>query len=408
MQADCPALPPGWRMAPLEQVACVRTGLALSRHTPPAAQEVPYIRVANVQDGYLDLQDIKHMRLDPRQIARYALAVGDVLLTEGGNFDMLGRGDVWQGQIAPCVHQNHVFVVKTERSQLLPHFLSALTASSHGRRFFLRYGKRSTSLASISISQLRQFPVLLPPMAQQQVMVDALQCWDAALQTSDELIANSRQQQANLQHFLLRPRSDQGWRQVRLGDAVRIDAESLVRSKWPPQEPIRYLRIEHLKQGDIWRAPDLHSLADAPARARRVVHAGDVLLSLVRPDLQGLARALPEHEGCIASSGMAVLTPGAQISTDFLYHSLFGAALQQQIASLVAGSSYPQLSSKQLHDLQIWLPPPPAQTEISASLNQAAHRLQLEHAARAALLQQKMELIERFIAGALPFQRTEI
>ncbi len=392
-------LPAGWQVLPLAELAQVRSGIALGGKKPKEPLDVPYIRVANVQDGYLDLQQVKHLQIERSQLARYALEAGDLLLTEGGNFDMLGRGDVWQGQIKPCIHQNHVFVVKTERSRLLPEFLNALTASSYGRAFFLRYGKRSTTLASISISQLRRFPVLLPPLAEQQRLCAALACWDAALQTSDELRANSLAQKDNLLHYLMRP--GPGWRQCPLQELTRIDAETLSRRDWPATQPIRYLRIQHLKQGQIKGEPELHSLQDAPSRARRMVRSGNVLLSLVRPELQGIARAETQHDGCVASTGIAVLAAGSELDPDFLYHALRTSQMQQQIASIVAGTNYPQLSSQQVGQLQLRLPSRTRQHAISHCLNQAERRLQQEEQARSLLLAQKMALIEAFIHGRL-------
>lgn len=69
-----------------------------------------------MQDGHLDLSVIKHISIERKNLERYTLKTGDVLLTEGGDFDKLGRGTVWNNEIESCVHQNHVFSVKTNAS----------------------------------------------------------------------------------------------------------------------------------------------------------------------------------------------------------------------------------------------------------------------------------------------------
>ena len=102
-------LPDGWKRKRLESVSIIQTGIAKNQNYQQNSIELPYLRVANVQDGYLDLSEIKTIYVHKDKINRYRLESGDVLLTEGGDFDKLGRGAVWNGQIKNCAHQNHVF-----------------------------------------------------------------------------------------------------------------------------------------------------------------------------------------------------------------------------------------------------------------------------------------------------------
>jgi type I restriction enzyme S subunit len=90
------------------------------------------------------------------------------LLTEGGDFDKLGRGAVWRGEIDPCIHQNHIFRVRPLSDKVLPEFLSSLLGSDRGKRYFLQAAKQTTGIATINKTQLRGFPVLLPPLSLQE------------------------------------------------------------------------------------------------------------------------------------------------------------------------------------------------------------------------------------------------
>jgi type I restriction enzyme S subunit len=125
------------------------------------------------------------------------------LMTEGGDFDKLGRGDVWRGQIDSCLHQNHVFAVRPKKESVDSFFLSALAASEHGKNYFLSCAKRSTNLASINSSQLKNFPVLLPPLGEQRRIAQILSTWDQAIVTTKRLLANSRMQKQALADSLL-------------------------------------------------------------------------------------------------------------------------------------------------------------------------------------------------------------
>ncbi len=196
-------LPKGWERTPLVNVAQIRTGVAKGKKGLKDPIEVPYLRVANVQDGHIDLTVIKTIQIERHQLERYSLKKGDVLMTEGGDFDKLGRGDVWQGQIAPCLNQNHVFAVRTNKTQLLPYFLATLSGSNYGKTYFLSCSKRSTNLASINSTQLKEFPVLLPPLLEQKKISNILSTWDKAIEIVEKLIENSRAQKKALMQKLL-------------------------------------------------------------------------------------------------------------------------------------------------------------------------------------------------------------
>ena len=196
-------VPSGWERKALSKIAEIRTGIAKGKKGLKDPIEVPYLRVANVQDGHLNLTEIKTIKIERHQLERYSLKIGDVLMTEGGDFDKLGRGDVWQGQITPCLNQNHVFAVRTDKARLLPYFLAALSSSNYGKTYFLGCAKRSTNLASINSTQLKEFPIPLPPLPEQQKIAQILSTWDKAISTTESLIANSQQQKKALMQKLL-------------------------------------------------------------------------------------------------------------------------------------------------------------------------------------------------------------
>ncbi|MDO8473005.1 MAG: restriction endonuclease subunit S [Dehalococcoidia bacterium] len=129
--------------------------------------EVPYLRVANVQAGRIDLTEVKTIEALPEEVEQLALRKGDVLLTEGGDFDKLGRGAMWEHDIPNCIHQNHVFRVRVDHSQLDPVFFAKFLLTEEARTYFLGCAKRTTNLASINITQLRGLPVPIPPLSEQ-------------------------------------------------------------------------------------------------------------------------------------------------------------------------------------------------------------------------------------------------
>ncbi|WHZ17254.1 MAG: Type I restriction-modification system, specificity subunit S [Nitrospira sp.] len=154
---------------PLSEVAEVVSGVAKGRRfNGQKPVTVPYIRVANVQAGYLDLAEIKTIEALPSEVKELTLKNGDVLLTEGGDFDKLGRGALWEREIPNCIHQNHVFRVRVDYSKLLPVYFEKFLQTPVAKRYFLGCAKRTTNLASINMTQLRGLPVPVPSLTLQR------------------------------------------------------------------------------------------------------------------------------------------------------------------------------------------------------------------------------------------------
>ncbi len=163
-------IPAHWNVTRVAFIAKVQTGIALGRSfaTKPMTN-YPYLRVVNVQDGYLDLAEVKSIAVPDEAAARFYLQAGDVLMNEGGDADKLGRGAVWTGEINPCLHQNHVFAVRP--SQISSDWLNLWASSDIAKAYFESRAKQSTNLASISASNLREMPVLKPPHQEQEHII---------------------------------------------------------------------------------------------------------------------------------------------------------------------------------------------------------------------------------------------
>jgi type I restriction enzyme S subunit len=167
-------IPVDWEVVQLGNVSEISSGVTLGKnYIGVNTIELPYLRVANVQDGYLDLADIKFIRIPKSDIDKYRLEVGDVLMNEGGDFDKLGRGCVWKGEIECCLHQNHVFKVRPNVRKLSSNYLAAVSSSEYGKAFFILASKQSTNLASINSTQLKSFPIPLPKF-EEQLKIEAI------------------------------------------------------------------------------------------------------------------------------------------------------------------------------------------------------------------------------------------
>ena len=161
--------PKRWQIKRVDEVATVGSGVTLGKDVAgKRTVNLPYLRVANVQDGQLDLTTVKTVRVPIGEVAKFRLEPGDVLMTEGGDIDKLGRGTIWEGQILNCLHQNHVFRIRPNRELLEPAFYALIVESDIAKRYFSRVAKRTTNLASTNKTQVRAFQFPLPPTTCEQ------------------------------------------------------------------------------------------------------------------------------------------------------------------------------------------------------------------------------------------------
>ena len=186
----------------LGYLAGIQSGVTVDGNRDPGkdAIKLPYLRVANVQDGHVDLGSVTEITV-PRVVAKSStLRRGDVLMTEGGDLDKLGRGTVWLDEIRNCLHQNHVFAVRPDQRKLVPEYLALLSRTSYARAYFESTGTKTTNLASTSSSKIRDFRVPLIDLASQERVVRETNAWlqditkvQSALRQQNALLAERRQ-----------------------------------------------------------------------------------------------------------------------------------------------------------------------------------------------------------------------
>lgn len=171
-----PELPKEWSYIRLAEIAAINPGMSVSKNRKLADPiEVNYLRVANVQRGYLDLSEIKSMNIEMVDLPRLQLEINDVLFNEGGDLDKLGRGWIWEGQVSQCITQNHVFRASPFVNEKYHAKFISYWGNSFGRDYFEGGGKQTTNLASINKTVLSNFPIPLPSFTEQQEIVNQLE-----------------------------------------------------------------------------------------------------------------------------------------------------------------------------------------------------------------------------------------
>lgn len=148
----------------LGEIAQVSYGIQKSPANRPGQHAHPYLRVANVQRGKLDLSEIKYFDVPSSELEVYRLQKDDLLVCEGNSADLVGRPAIWNDEIPDCVHQNHILRVRVNPIYALPEFVLEYMQTSPVRNYFRAHAKFTTNLASINSNDLRELQIPLPSL----------------------------------------------------------------------------------------------------------------------------------------------------------------------------------------------------------------------------------------------------
>lgn len=157
------------------------------------------------------------------------------------------------------------------------------------------------------------------------------------------------------------------WELKHFEDVADIDKESL-NSDTPNDYAFDYISLSDVDSDNFKIETSKQIFGSAPSRARRIVKKGDILMSTVRPNLQGFSLVRNEVKDLVASTGFAVIRAN-KCSNEFLYQFLFSPGIARQFYKLLVGSNYPAINSSDVRKLKLPFPPLPEQKAIAHILS---------------------------------------
>ena len=202
--SDLPSLPEGWAWATLEQATEIQGGIQKQPKRAPLENAFPFLRVANVLRGDLDLSEVHRIELFGDELGKLRLVSGDLLIVEGnGSPAQIGRMAVWNGQIEDCVHQNHIIRARAQ-SGIDSKFVETYWNSPMGAASVLGVASSTSGLYTLSVSKVGGLPVPLPPLAEQRRIVAEVERRLSVIQQAEAAVEASLQRAERLRQSILK------------------------------------------------------------------------------------------------------------------------------------------------------------------------------------------------------------
>ena len=199
-----PELPEGWVWTSVEQVAEIQGGIQKQPKRAPVSNSFPFLRVANVLRGQLNLQEVHQIELFPGELEKLRLATGDLLIVEGnGSPSQIGRMAIWRGAIDDCVHQNHII-----RARVYPgamsEFVECYWNSPTGTAFVSGVASSTSGLYTLSVAKIGYLPIPLPPLAEQHRIVAGVERQMSVIQQAEATVEVSLKRADRLRQSILK------------------------------------------------------------------------------------------------------------------------------------------------------------------------------------------------------------
>lgn len=282
------------------------------------------------------------------------------------------------------------------------------------KRELLENASSGSTFKELSKDALERFEIIRPSIAEQQKVAAILGGIDEAIGATNRKIEKAiRMKEGLLRRLFARgighrkfQQTEMGsipasWSVVQLAEVSEINREAKDPTVELAETTVAYIDIDSVGNGTGRIGEPKQILGkEAPLRARRVVHADDVIMSTVRPYLKAFAIIPREYDNQICSTGFAVLSAKPGMMPHYLLYALFTDLILSKCRKMMMGGQYPALNSTQVGELLIPLPPTTEEQDgIAAILRAADDKLGIEEERRARLQRIKRGLMNELLTG---------
>lgn len=396
-------IPDGWIETTVGQHADVLTGFAFkSAEYTSNEQDVKLLRGDNVASQRLRWREVKRFPKDrSAEVSRYQLRAGDFVVAMDRTWLPTGVkiAEVAEADL-PCLLVQRVARLRAKPS--LHQGLMKQLFSGHHFDQYVQAVQTETAVPHISPADLRDYPIMLPPLAEQRRIAEMLSTWDRAIETIEALIANAGKRRDALLGTLL---EQPDWPLRQLSAIGDITSAGVDKKSNEDERPVRLLNFVDVLRRDFLNGNSLTQWVTAPERQIRKcdVREGDVFFtpsSETRDDIAHSAVATEDISDAAYSYHVVRFRLSEPWPLHFRAYAFKSRAFLKQAQTLCAGSGQRYvLSQKQFGSIAIRVPPLEVQARIGGLLHVIDQERDLLTAQLGGLRQEKTALMQQLLTG---------
>lgn len=195
-------LPKDWGLCRIEDCGEVKLGRQRSPDQHSGKWPMPYLRVANVFDGVIDLSDVLEMDFTPNERRLFSLVDGDILLNEGQSLELVGRSSIYRGEPGRFCFQNTLVRFRCN-SENAPTFFGYLFKLWLDGGKFQCIAKQTTSVAHLGADRFARMLCPAVEVSEQLRIAERLGLIDKQIDGTKAYLRKLKKQKLGLMQDLL-------------------------------------------------------------------------------------------------------------------------------------------------------------------------------------------------------------
>ena len=408
-------VPKGWKLSTIGEHVELLTGFPFESKTyTDLTEDVHLLRGDNIGQGFLRWRDAKRWpAAQTSELTRYFLQRGDFVIAMDRTWIPSGVkiSEVSESDL-PCLLVQRVSRLRAKSS--LDQRLLRQWFSGHRFEQYVKKVQTETAVPHISPADIREFPILLPPLQEQLRIAEILTAWDSSIETVDKLIQNSEAQKKGLMQRLLTgecrlPGFNRPW------VAKTVNAIGAFRKgNGLKRDDIQNHGLPCILYGDLYTkyeyvARTVTSFISATlAESSQPIRKGDLLFTVSGETADEIGK-------CVAYLGDPVAYAGGDLliqsptndDSEFLGYLLNHESIIRQKARLAQGHSVVHINAKSLGSIPLKLPDRDEQRAVASILSLAHRTIKNYVLQRRQLADQKEALMQRLLTGKLRVEAAE-
>ena len=398
-------VPNGWQVMRMEDAGEIDGGRQRSPHLTDGEMR-PYLRVANVMDGYIDVSDVKQMKFTHSEFKKFKLLAGDILLNEGQSLELCGRPALYRGVPPDCCFQNTIIRFRP-RSETHGNFALQLFKYLLASGRFASIASKTTSIAHLGLSRFAALKAAFPPSEEQPKIASILETCDRGIESQQALLKAKTERKHGLMQQLLTGKNrfkqfaGKKWIRCALGEVVQSVSRPVV---WNESELYRLASVRR-NSGGVFSRDDLFG-HQIKVKKLQTIRRGDFLISHIQAAYGAMALVPDEFDGAMVSELYTILRPKDPKAFDIRFLAYLGQTKRMWYMAIQASNGFfaerLRLNFDPEEFLQLPVDVPPTleeQLKILDVLSACDREIKLLDRQLDALKEQKRGLMEQLLTG---------
>ena len=236
-----------------------------------------------------------------------------------------------------------------------------------------RLHTRRGAVPTLDIVELKNKSIPVPPLVEQEKIVEELDCLSGVIEKKKQQLKELDALAQSIFYTMFGDpiTNEKGWEVKKLGEVCE-DKKKIFRAskKCALDDVINYIDISAIDNiNNVINIPTPYIFEEAPSRAQQVVRLGDVIVSMVRPNLKNIAIVNCNYDNLIASSGFCVLRARKEMTIPFLFYIVKSDAFTMYLMDRVSGANYPAVRESDITDYISIIPPITLQQEFADKID---------------------------------------